>query len=96
MKQKIHTFLVSDIISRFTAECSKKLDDYTIEGLRMDELEVENILELENFPKNNCKCVDKSDIKESIYFTDDISCFLHRYGIKSTNPTAPDGDVEIS
>lgn len=74
--------LITDVIGRLSSQLNKKLEDFMIEGLVRKGFEFENRSELENFIKSNCRCEDRTDIKQRTYFVNDIPFFLHCYEIE--------------
>lgn len=84
--------LMGNIIGNLSFELSKKLEGLMIDGLKRKGFEFKNRIELENFIKLNCRCEDKTDIKQRTYFVNDIPFFLHWYEIEmNLNPiTEPD------
>lgn len=70
---------IASIIDKITSELNKKLEDYVIEGLKRKGFVLENRFEFENFIKQNCRCEENTDLKERIYFANDIPFFLHKY-----------------
>ena len=77
--------LIADVIGRLSSQLNKQLEDYMIEGLKRKGFEFENRIELENFIKSNCRCEDRTDIKQRTYFVNDIPFFLHCYEIEIQN-----------
>lgn len=74
--------LIADVIGGLSSQLNKQLEDYIIEGLKRKGFEFENRMELENFIKSNCRCEDRTDIKQRTYFVNDIPFFLHCYEIE--------------
>jgi len=74
-------FLV-EAINTLSTQVIKKFEDLWIEGLKRKGFEFENRMELENFIKHNCRCEDRTDIKQRTYFANDIPFFLHCYEIE--------------
>ena len=60
--------LIADVIGRLSSQLNKQLEDYMIEGLKRKGFEFQNRIELENFIKSNCRCEDRTDIKQRTYF----------------------------
>ena len=91
------TLLISDVIGRLSSQLNKQLEDYMIEGLKRKGFEFENRIELENFIKSNCRCEDRTDIKQRTYFVNDIPFFLHCYEIEmDLTPITTDREVKMS
>ena len=89
--------LIADVIARLSSQLNKKLEDLWIEGLKRKGFEFENRIELENFIKSNCRCEDRTDIKQRTYFVNDIPFFLHCYEIEmDLNPTQKDRKFKMS
>lgn len=59
----------------------KKTEDLFVEGLKLKGFEFENRFELETFIKEHCRCEDNMDLKQRIYFVNDIPFFLHCYEV---------------
>lgn len=72
---------IESVIAGISSQLNKQLEYYMIEGLKRKGFEFENRMELENFIKSNCRCEDRADIKQRIYFVNDIPFFLHCYEI---------------
>jgi len=88
---------IADVIGRLSSQLNKQLEDYMIEGLKRKGFEFENRIELENFIKSNCRCEDRTDIKQRTYFANDIPFFLHCYEIEiDLNPITTDRGVKMS
>ena len=89
--------LIESVTGRLSYQLNKQLEDYTIEGLQRKGFEFENRMELENFIKSNCRCEDRTDIKQRTYFVNDIPFFLHCYEIEmDLNPIQTDTEVKMS
>lgn len=89
--------LIADVIGRLSSQLNKQLEDYMIEGLRRKGFKFENRVELENFIKSNCRCEDRTDIKQRTYFANDIPFFLHCYEIEmDLNPIQTDREFKMS
>ena len=89
--------LIADVIGRLSSQLNKKLEDLWIEGLKRKGFEFKNRIELENFIKSNCRCEDRTDIKQRTYFVNDIPFFLHCYEIEmDLNPILPDRELKMS
>lgn len=71
-----------NIISSLSSKLNQQLENYIIEGLKRKGFEFKNKSELENFIKSNCKCEDRTDLKQRTYFVNDIPFFLHCYEVK--------------
>ena len=85
------------IINNISNQLIKKLDDYIIEGLKRKGYEFNNRIELENFIRLNCRCEDKTDIKERIYYVNDIPFFIHYYQIDlDLIPIDHEGEIKLS
>ena len=66
-------------LNNIRMELSKMLDNVFIEGLKLKGFEFENRIELESFIKSNCKCEYHVDVKEKIYYVNNIPFLLHKY-----------------
>lgn len=89
--------LIADVIGRLSSQLNNQLEDYIIEGLKRKGFEFENRMELENFIKSNCRCEDRTDIKQRIYFVNDIPFFLYCYEIDmDLNPTQTGREFKLS
>ena len=89
--------LIADVIGRLSSQLNKQLEDLWIEGLKRKGFEFENRMELENFIKSNCRCEDRTDIKQRTYFANDIPFFLHCYEIEmDLNPIQIDREFKMS
>ena len=71
--------IIHDVIGRLSNDLNKKLEDYVIEGLKIKGFEFKHKIELETFVKERCRCEDNIDLKEKIYYVDNIPFFLHNY-----------------
>jgi len=89
---------IGDVIGRLSSDLNQQLENYMIEGIKRKGFEFKNRIELEAFIKSNCRCEDHTDVKERIYFVNDIPFFLHSYEIKmDLNPITNDkGEVRMS
>lgn len=58
---------LTSVIGRFSSKLNKQLEDYMIEVLKRKGFEFDNRIELENFIKSNCRCEDRTDIKQRTY-----------------------------
>ena len=89
---------IGDVIGRISSKLNHQLENYMIEGLKRKGFEFEDRFELENFIKSNCRCEDRTDLKQRIYFVNEIPFFLHCYEIKTdlSQFTNEKGEVKIS
>ena len=87
--------LIASVIGMLSSQLNKQLEDLWIEGLKRKGFEFENRIELENFIKSNCRCEDRTDIKQRTYFVNDIPFFLHCYEMY-LNPIQTDGEFKMS
>jgi len=89
---------IGDVIGRLSTELNHQLENYMIEGLKRKGFKFKNRFELENFIKSNCRCEDRTDLKERTYFVNDIPFFLHCYEIKMdlNQITNDKGEVQMS
>ena len=89
--------LIADVIGKLSSQLNQQLEDYMIEGLKRKGFEFENRIELENFIKSNCRCEDRTDIKQRTYFVNDTPFFLHCYEIEmNLTPITTDREVKMS
>ena len=100
MKKKIEKDKMADfetsVMVKINTDMLKKVDEYIVEGLKRKGFELENRIELENFIKSNCRCEDRTDIKQRTYFVNDIPFFLHCYEIEmDLNPITTDREVKM-
>jgi hypothetical protein len=72
--------MIQNVMSRLYTDLLKKVDEAMEEGLRLKGFEFENRIELIEFIKTRCRCEDRVDVKERVYYVDDIPFFLHSYG----------------
>jgi hypothetical protein len=84
-----------DIIGRLHDDLNRQLEDSVIEGLKRKGFEFKHKLELETFVKERCRCEDNVDLKERVYYVDNIPFFLHNYKSEMTNPITFDWDVKM-
>lgn len=71
--------IIHDVIGRLSNDLNKQLEDYVIEGLKRKGFEFKCKAELGAFIKKRCRCKDNVDLKERVYYVDDIPFFLHNY-----------------
>lgn len=91
------SLLIADVIGRLSFGLNKKLEDLFIEGLKRKGFEFKKRMELEAFIKSNCRCEDRTDLKQRTYFANDIPFFLHYYEIEmDLNPITTDREVKMS
>ena len=89
--------LIAEVIGRLSSQLNNKLEDLWIEGLKRKGFEFKNRMELENFIKSNCRCEDRTDIKQRTYFVNDIPFFLHCYEIEmDLKPIKTDKEFKMS
>jgi len=60
---------------------NKKLEECIIEGLKIKGFEFEKRSELEEFIKSNCRCKDRPELKERVYFVQDVPFLLYLYHV---------------
>ena len=86
-----------DALYKLSNELNKKLENYFIEGLKRKGFEFKHKIELESFIKERCTCDDNIDLKEKVYYVDNIPFFLHRYEIEPFKmPLITDRECKIS
>ena len=89
--------IIHDVIGRLHNDLNKKLEDYVIEGLKRKGFEFKHPIELEAFVKERCRCEDNIDLKEKIYYVDNIPFFLHNYKSEPLQmPSITDGEYKIT
>lgn len=88
---------INDLINKVQDELINKLDDYIIEALRRKGFEFKHPLELEAFVKERCRCEDNIDLKEKVYYVDNIPFFLHNYEIEPFKiPSITDRECKVT
>jgi hypothetical protein len=88
---------IGDVIGRLTNDINTQFDNYIVEGLKRKGFVFKSKFEIESFIKSNCRCDDHYDIKERIYYVNDIPFFLHRYEIKTDlTPITENGTIKVS
>lgn len=88
---------MSEAMNSLYNDLNNQLETAIIEGLKRKGFEFDDKLELELFIKNRCRCEDNIDLKERVYYIDDIPFFLHKYEIKmDLNPITEDRKTIIS
>lgn len=89
--------IIHDVIGRLYNDLNKKLEDYVIEGLKRKGFEFKHTLELETFVKERCRCEDNIDLKERVYYVDDVPFFLHNYKSEPLQmPSITDREYKIT
>ena len=89
--------IIPDVIGRLSNDLNKKLEDYVIEGLKMKGFEFKHKIELEEFVKERCRCEDNIDLKQKIYYVDNIPFFLHNYKSEPLQmPPITDGEYKLT
>ena len=71
--------LSKHVVDSIHDDFKNQFGDYVIEGLKRKGFEFKHPLDLEAFVKERCRCEDNIDIKERVYFVDDIPFFLYNY-----------------
>ena len=71
--------IIHDVIGKLSNDLNKKLEDYIIKGLNRKGFEFKHKLELEAFIKERCRCDNNIELKEKVYYVDNIPFFLHNY-----------------
>jgi hypothetical protein len=59
----------------------KELDEKVIEGLKRKGFKFKNEIELHAFIQKRCRCQDNIELKQKVYYVDDIPFLLHDYKI---------------
>ncbi len=89
--------IIHDVIGRLHNDLNKKLENYVIEGLKRKGFEFKHPLELEAFVKEHCRCEDNIDLKEKVYYVDNIPFFLHNYKSEPLQmPSITDREYKIT
>ena len=89
--------IIHDVIGRISNDLNKKFEDYFIEGLKLKGFEFTNPLELEAFVKKRCRCEDNIDLKQKVYYVDNIPFFLHNYKSEPLQiPSITDREYKIT
>jgi len=71
--------IVRNVADRIFNDLNNKLDNVIIEALRHKGFEFEHRIKLEYFIKERCRCEDNIDLKERVYYVDNVPFFLHNY-----------------
>lgn len=86
-----------DVLQEIYNELNKKLKNYFIEGLKRKGFEFKNEIESESFIKERCRAEDNIDLKEKVYYVDNIPFFLHNYNTDPIEmPLITDRECKIS
>jgi hypothetical protein len=89
--------IIHDVIGRLSNDLNKQLEDYVIEGLKRKGFEFKHKIELEAFIKERCRCEDNIDLKERVYYVDNIPFFLHNYESEPLQmPSITDREYKIT
>lgn len=70
---------VHSVLGRLRNDLNRQLEESVIEGLKRKGFKFKHPLELETFVKERCRCEDNVDLKERVYYVDDVPFFLHNY-----------------
>lgn len=96
-KQLPNYDIIHDVIGGLSNNLNKKLEDYVIDGLKRKGFEFKHKIELETFVKERCRCEDNIDLKEKIYYVDNIPFFLHNYKSEPLQmPSITDREYKIT
>lgn len=96
-KELTPPYFMADVTHRISLELNRKLENNIIEGLKRKGFEFKTRIELGNFLKTNCRCEDNVEVKERVYFVNDIPFFLHRYKANSESKLInDDGSIKMS
>jgi hypothetical protein len=88
---------IASITEILALHMHKTMNDLMIEGLKRKGFEFNNRIELEEFIKSKVRCEDRVDIKQRVYFANDIPFFLHDYNIQNDfNPIATNSEFAMS
>ena len=85
--------IIHDVIGRISNDLNKQLEDSVVEGLKRKGFEFKHKIELEAFVKERCRCEDNVDLKERVYYVDDIPFFLHNYKSEIITDPSIKGDT---
>lgn len=86
-----------DVLQEIYNELNKKLENHFIEGLKRKGFEFKHEIELESFIKERCRAEDNIDLKEKVYYVDNIPFFLHNYNTDPIEmPLITDRECKIS
>ena len=91
-----NTDFMNEAVSSLINGLYNKLENYIIEGLKRKGYTFKTRTELEQFVKDHCRCEDNVDLKERVYYINDIPFFLHNYAIEMTGPTFEDRKTTMS
>ena len=75
--------LQNAIINQVAESINKQLDEIFIEGLKRKGFEFNDRLKLESFIKSNCKCADRTDVKQRTYYVNDIPFLVYYYEVET-------------
>ncbi|SEC46839.1 hypothetical protein SAMN04489761_3077 [Tenacibaculum sp. MAR_2009_124] len=87
--------IMYDVIGRLNNDLNKQLDDSVIEGLKRKGFEFKHHFELEAFIKERCRCEDNTELKERVYYVDNIPFFLHNYKSEIITDPSRTGDPNM-
>jgi len=67
------------ITKEITQNLTNKFNNIFLDGLALKGFIFEDIKEAESFVKQNCRCEDKIDLQEKIYFVNGIPFLYYNY-----------------
>lgn len=79
--EKESEFIASSVVNSLSEGFVSKLENLIIEGLKRKGFEFESRIEIENFIKKNCECLDNVSLQERVYYVNSIPFLLHHYGV---------------
>lgn len=89
--------IIRDVIGRLYNDLNEELEYYVIKGLKRKGFEFNHKIELEAFVKERCRCEDNIDLKEKVYYVDNIPFLLHNYKSEPLQvPSITDGECKIT
>ncbi len=89
--------MMNDLTNKLHNDMYNQLEDAIIEGLKRKGFEFEGRIELEQFVKDHCRCEDRVDLKEKVYYVKEIPFFLWKYTPEiDFNPIIEDRRITMS
>lgn len=71
--------LIQELMSSMINKIDKALEEHIVEGLCRKGFNFKNRHELKVFIKSRCRCECNLDLKERVYYVDNIPFFLYSY-----------------
>jgi len=84
------------ITKEITQNLSNRFDEIILEGLSLKGIIFGSREEAEAFIRLNCRCEDKIDLQERIYFVNDIPFLLHNYEVIYEPITSNNNGIRMS